>query len=300
MEYSYSITKEVLTNHIRLVWNHCYRLTFDVNNSSKKKSICLDLNIKDNQPCLHFRYEGFKINVGDRFCLLDFSNSPIIDCEVVKRPHNSTNNIKEVDFILLREDLQSLKKRASYFHRIYIKHHNGDAPTEIRNQVPDYFRSIQMLDGLPEELRQLLGLDISYKEAKHKDNYFKRYVGSYFQALKSIGLEKNMNTPNNIQNISSNRIGLTVSYDYCYVYLMHDKRNGYHKIGISKEPKYREKTLQSEQPAIEMVCNKRYPSRKIAEAIESALHKAYAEQRVRGEWFDLSPEDVIMLKESLT
>ena len=81
---------------------------------------------------------------------------------------------------------------------------------------------------------------------------------------------------------------------------MHDKRNGYHKIGISKEPKYREKTLQSEQPAIEMICNKRYPSRKIAEAIEFALHKAYAEQRVRGEWFDLSPEDVIMLKESLT
>lgn len=81
---------------------------------------------------------------------------------------------------------------------------------------------------------------------------------------------------------------------------MCDKRNGYYKIGISKEPKYREKTLQSEQPAIEMVCNKLYPSPKIAKAIEFALHEAYSEQRVRGEWFDLSPEDVIMLKESLT
>ena len=49
-----------------------------------------------------------------------------------------------------------------------------------------------------------------------------------------------------------------------------------------------------------MVCNKRYPSRKIAEAIESALHKAFADQRVRGEWFNLSDIEVQMLIETLT
>ena len=68
----------------------------------------------------------------------------------------------------------------------------------------------------------------------------------------------------------------------------------------AKDPKYREKTLQSEQPEIEMICNKRYPSRKIAEAIESALHKAYAERRVRGEWFKLSDIDIQMLRETLS
>ena len=101
------------------------------------------------------------------------------------------------------------------------------------------------------------------------------------------------------ENQSSDK-EVKIKYDYCYVYLMHDKRNGYHKIGISKTPEYREKTLQSEQPNIEMICFKRYPSRKIAKAFESALHDAYAEQRVRGEWFNLSEIDIEMLKESLS
>ena len=69
---------------------------------------------------------------------------------------------------------------------------------------------------------------------------------------------------------------------------------------MSNKPPVREKTLQSEVPAIEMVCSKKYPSRKIAKAIESALHNAYAEQRVRGEWFNLSPTDILMLKETLS
>ncbi|MBR5802399.1 MAG: GIY-YIG nuclease family protein [Alistipes sp.] len=85
----------------------------------------------------------------------------------------------------------------------------------------------------------------------------------------------------------------------CYVYLMIDTTNGFHKIGISNKPKYRERTLQSEKPTIEMVCAKQYPSRIIAEAIESALHKAFEEKRVRGEWFDLSKQEVKMIEDTL-
>lgn len=85
----------------------------------------------------------------------------------------------------------------------------------------------------------------------------------------------------------------------CYVYLMIDTTNGFHKIGISNKPQYREKTLQSEKPTIELVCAKQFPSRTIAEAFESALHKAYANKRLRGEWFNLSEEEVLMLKETL-
>ena len=81
---------------------------------------------------------------------------------------------------------------------------------------------------------------------------------------------------------------------------MCDSKNGYHKIGISKTPEYRERTLQSEKPTIEMVCAKEYPSRKIAEAIESALHKVYERQRIRGEWFNLSKADVMMIQKTLS
>ena len=85
----------------------------------------------------------------------------------------------------------------------------------------------------------------------------------------------------------------------CYVYLMLDNSNGYHKIGISNTPEYREKTLQSEKPSIEMLTCKKFPTRKIAEVIESALHTAYSQQRLRGEWFDLNEEDVAAIIETL-
>ena len=39
--------------------------------------------------------------------------------------------------------------------------------------------------------------------------------------------------------------------------------------------------------------------RKIAEAIESALHTAYSQQRLRGEWFNLTDADVAAIIETL-
>lgn len=40
---------------------------------------------------------------------------------------------------------------------------------------------------------------------------------------------------------------------YCYTYLMLDQKTGLHKIGISNNPNYREKTLRSEDPKIETI-----------------------------------------------
>lgn len=88
-------------------------------------------------------------------------------------------------------------------------------------------------------------------------------------------------------------------FNWCFVYLMKDTSNGYYKIGISNTPEYREKTLQSEKPTIELLASKKYPTRKIAEAIESALHTAYSQQRLRGEWFKLDDVDVAAIIETL-
>lgn len=87
--------------------------------------------------------------------------------------------------------------------------------------------------------------------------------------------------------------------DFCFVYLMHDTSNGYFKIGISNSPEYRERTLQSEKPTIEMIISKKFPIRKIAESIEKALHSTYSEKRLRGEWFELNDNDVKHIKETL-
>ena len=85
----------------------------------------------------------------------------------------------------------------------------------------------------------------------------------------------------------------------CFVYLMVDTTNNFHKIGISNKPQYREHTLQSDKPTIELLCAKEYPTRIIAEAIESALHKAFASKRIRGEWFNLDVSEIEDIKKTL-
>tara|TARA_R100000951_G_scaffold57000_1_gene47848 strand:- start:7 stop:510 length:504 start_codon:yes stop_codon:yes gene_type:complete len=68
-------------------------------------------------------------------------------------------------------------------------------------------------------------------------------------------------------------------------YLIKNNHTKLYKIGYSKNPKHRERTLQSQEPNIKMV--------KIWDKnIEKKLHKLYSEYRVRGEWFNLTPIQV--------
>lgn len=65
-----------------------------------------------------------------------------------------------------------------------------------------------------------------------------------------------------------------------YVYIMMNQDDFTFKIGQSKMPIYRERTLQSKQPKVVLLkvwqCNKK---------IEKELHRMYQKNRVRGEWF---------------
>jgi hypothetical protein len=69
-------------------------------------------------------------------------------------------------------------------------------------------------------------------------------------------------------------------------YLMLDKKTKLIKIGKSIKPLYREKTLQSERPIIELLFY-------INLNVESKLHKKYSQFRIRGEWFKLSDNDLL-------
>jgi predicted GIY-YIG superfamily endonuclease len=83
-----------------------------------------------------------------------------------------------------------------------------------------------------------------------------------------------------------------IEKEECYVYLMHDTTNNYYKIGISNNPNYRERTLQSEKPTIELIASKKFPSRLIVLSIEKALHESFKTKNIRGEWFNLNQSDV--------
>ncbi len=76
-----------------------------------------------------------------------------------------------------------------------------------------------------------------------------------------------------------------------YVYLMINKRNNHFKIGRSKSLYHREKTLQSQEPEIELVTFWCCPG-----FIERVLHRQYSPKRKRGEWFDLTMNDLRGIK----
>lgn len=127
---------------------------------------------------------------------------------------------------------------------------------------------------------------------------FSLYVKKYLSELDKLGvdwrsIEKPVIEETPLEEIS-------IKNEACYVYLMWDTTNGFHKIGISNNPRYRERTLQSEKPTIELLKAKQYPTRLIAESIEAALHRAYSDKRLRGEWFNLSPEDIEHIIETLS
>lgn len=129
----------------------------------------------------------------------------------------------------------------------------------------------------------------------HFVNFLKNNVSRYYDKLfhskrfpkyKSDELEEENGTIRNFEGV-------------CSVYLMVDTTNNFHKIGISNKPQFRERTLQSEKPTIEKLILREFPSRLIASSIESALHNAYAEKRIRGEWFELTAKDILEIMETL-
>ena len=77
-----------------------------------------------------------------------------------------------------------------------------------------------------------------------------------------------------------------------FVYVMRNARNGYFKIGYSKNPRYREATLQAEEPEIELISAvKAHP------IWEEQLHRRFSHLQVRGEWFRLASDHVAQIQE---
>lgn len=68
-----------------------------------------------------------------------------------------------------------------------------------------------------------------------------------------------------------------------YLYLMLDRRTELTKIGTSRNPRFRERTLQSDAPDVNL-----FYSRLASLDHERQLHRDFATLRQRGEWFALS------------
>ena len=74
------------------------------------------------------------------------------------------------------------------------------------------------------------------------------------------------------------------------VYLMKNDLNSRIKIGRTKgEPVYRERTLQSQEPEVSLIFHREVGD---MNGTESFLHNFFASKRLRGEWFELSDDDI--------
>lgn len=92
-----------------------------------------------------------------------------------------------------------------------------------------------------------------------------------------------------VSEIRKEKSGLTKKEAIGNVYIMLNNKTLFTKIGFTtKEPKYREKTLRSEEPDIKLI--KYWPNATLKD--EMHLHYVFSKKKVRGEWFDLSQEDI--------
>lgn len=199
---------------------------------------------------------------GDSISLL-FKDGSIIDFPVAIKPIKN----EPISFTLYQEDADLLLNSSLVSYRINF-HTSSKRPKTIL-------------------------IDDNCFSPPHKDEAIHAYIKNRLETITKLVPDYQLPHRTVIKT------PIEYKFNWCYVYLMRDNTNGYHKIGISNKPEYREKTLQSEKPSIEMLACKKFPTRKIAEAIESALHTAYSQQRVRGEWFNLNDEDVAAIIETL-
>jgi len=218
----------------------------------------------DSKDYIVFRFaiKDYNLIVGSKISFL-FEGGEILEFYITLKPYKHSKNawgqVYETRLQLTTNELEILTNLNLLKWQIELP----DSEKKIRDELESFEQFI--VKNLTQEYRE----------------FVKEEISDY------VPLEERVVVESNEKNGEA-----------CYVYLIIDTTNNYHKIGISNHPDYKEKTLQSEKPTIEMVSNKRFPNRKIAASFEQALHQAYSEKRVRGEWFDLDKDDVNDIKES--
>ena len=223
---------------------------------------------------IEFEYniDKVKIQKGDSISLL-LENGDIIDFPIQNRPYKKGEKSKEryIKCPIYAEHVEMLQREKVEKWRITFN--NGERPPQS-GMLSKYF---------------------SRSHGPYVALLFQYYLRDFLQVLHKEIPEYSLPHKSKTPLAPSG----SFQFDGCHVYLMKDMANGYYKIGISNKPEYREHTLQSEKPTIELLCSKKYPTRQIAEAIESALHATFGGKRIRGEWFMLDEYDVAALFETL-
>jgi hypothetical protein len=248
---------------VRTLTNHL--LFFTVNNLNGRDYIVINHKSKD-----------FNIKAGDKFMIL-LENQQVIELSFEANSYI----IEEIEYFIIKNTREKMGKLKENKAIITIKDLNLLANYKIVNWKI-VFKTGQEIKGI--DATQLEFSRNAYRTFAELQEQMLSMFQIYLTDVKRI---KGYEPIESVEDLKPK-----VNKEKCHLYLMIDTTNGYYKIGISNKPYYREKTLQSEKPTIELIATKAFPSRKIAESIEKALHNTFSDKNIRGEWFNLSEEDV--------
>ncbi len=179
---------------------------------------------------------------------------------------------------LLKEIDQGLN---AFFWDIYLTKITGQEV--VANNVGYLYDVPELLDMLT-KTRHLVTVITSILRT-HNHQEYNKMVEKTTVARRGLHEFKAKQTQLYWQTKKANKVHTTT------VYLMHNKRNGLYKIGRSIKPSLREKTLQSQEPEIEITAT--YPATNKDEKI---LHQTFYDKHVRGEWFNLESSDLALIE----
>ncbi|MCD4744963.1 MAG: GIY-YIG nuclease family protein [Bacteroidales bacterium] len=199
------------------------------------------------------------------------------------------DSIKNIDFFYINESIENpgyllrLRFGENKFYEYLLKfsiflvqNYQNIDPCNVYNTFLDllrtYLESNNIFTTTSLQLKKFEGYNcelISKEPIEIIQNFKKEdFYKHYLNAPKSIKIKNDTN----------------------YLYIMLNKETGYFKIGRSKNPEYRERTLHSKEPSVSLLkvweCEKQ---------IERKLQKRFIDKKVRGEWFKLNMEDLTKL-----
>lgn len=160
-----------------------------------------------------------------------------------------------------------LDKIQKYYNTVYVEGHGLSTHLKDGVFLPAHYED----ENLYFDLENVDSINVVVGVEKKEIDVFDEYISDELASIKTNGKVRVKSTS-------------TVK-----TYLMKDG-NGFYKIGKSKNPIARETTLQSENPTITLIAV-------CSEDIEKHLHEKYSDKRKRGEWFNLTEEDVFSLIE---
>lgn len=278
--HNFSVFTDAFTNTKTIDNKHLFEIRMDnmTEDEGPEHNLIIDFEFLKDKPVIRISYNiiDYKVKVGDKVILL-FNDGSTIQYLIHTKPKylskaGSGNSIFYSNIPLSASEINALSDKFL---------------DKVRLIIDDSERKITFKHCLNNDCENDQKILLNF------------YAKAFSKALIEYGVDIN-HLVRDSDEIGKSEQNCNRNKEYpCYVYLMQDTANGFYKIGISNNPEYREGTLQSEKPTIELICARQYPTRTIAEAFEAALHNTFADKRLRGEWFELSPQDVEILKGTL-